>query len=342
MIVKVADFFTFLNRCFSEGVGKFDEIILPVKSSKENNNLHFASIKKGARFDFETVQLDTYRTIDPVKVLYYLSREKVLPAHYPPKRRLIIGVKSCDLRALEILDKAMINNEFVDQAYKHWRDNAIIISTDCLSITNTCHCTLTGGKPYSESGFDINLSKSFYNYHLTVGSQKGEELVEFMKKSITIEDDKPDILKNVANQRQEVIELLNKQNEEYFRSEDYSGLINSKLSKWETYSRECVGCGGCTNICPTCYCLILNDETKSEQFVKVRSYDSCQLNGYARVAGGGTPRPKMAERFRNRYMCKFSYMKSNFNTIGCTGCGRCTDVCPAKIDFRRTVSYLDK
>jgi len=81
----------------------------------------------------------------------------------------------------------------------------------------------------------------------------------------------------------------------------------------------------------------LNDESVEKEFVKVRSYDSCQLNGYAKVAGGTSPRPKVFQRFRNRYLCKFDYMKSNFGLLGCTGCGRCTETCTAKIDFREVI-----
>jgi len=109
------------------------------------------------------------------------------------------------------------------------------------------------------------------------------------------------------------------------------------MSAWGQESRQCVGCGACTNICPTCYCLILNEEGGSDRFVKVRSYDSCQWQGYARVAGGASPRPRMRQRFRNRYLCKFLYMPSNFQTLGCTGCGRCTEACPGQIDFRAVV-----
>ena len=72
----------------------------------------------------------------------------------------------------------------------------------------------------------------------------------------------------------------------------------------------------------------------------MRSFDSCQWNGYARVAGGATPRPKMFERFRNRYLCKFLFMKSNFDLLGCTGCGRCTEACAGNIDFRKVVKRV--
>jgi len=66
------------------------------------------------------------------------------------------------------------------------------------------------------------------------------------------------------------------------------------------------------------------------------------MYGYARVAGGGSPRHKMTERFRNRYLCKFDYMNHNFGEIGCTGCGRCTEACTAQIDFRKAVKNISK
>ena len=102
----------------------------------------------------------------------------------------------------------------------------------------------------------------------------------------------------------------------------------------------CIGCGACTHICPTCYCLILNDESKADQFIKQRTFDSCQYNGYARVAGGANPRSTMTKRFRNRYLCKFDYMMHNFEKLGCTGCGRCTQACAGEIDFRKVVHRL--
>jgi len=112
------------------------------------------------------------------------------------------------------------------------------------------------------------------------------------------------------------------------------------LTKWIDEAANCCGCGGCTNICPTCYCIILNDESTGKTFIKERSIDSCQVHGYARVAGGASPRLKMFERFRNRYLCKFNYMPSNFGLLGCTGCGRCIEVCAGKIEFREVLKRI--
>jgi ferredoxin len=45
-------------------------------------------------------------------------------------------------------------------------------------------------------------------------------------------------------------------------------------------------------------------------------------------------RATQAERLRQRIYHKFSYNPDKYDgQIGCTGCGRCIDVCPAGIDI---------
>ena len=195
--------------------------------------------------------------------------------------------------------------------------------------------------PYAEEGFDLNLSAINDSYFITVGTPKGQKLLDLMKEHISVQEPAPDTDKNVQLNRKKILQELVHQTK-YFKDISTNHKLRGKeMSLWEGNSKQCVSCGACTNICPTCYCLILNDESDAKQFIKTRSYDSCQLNGYAKVAGGGTPRPKMTERFRNRYLCKFSYMLSNFGTPGCTGCGRCIDACVAKLDMREVMHNIN-
>lgn len=334
MVVSVKDFEFFLKK----GIDGFSEIIVPQKiqsSAPEHKSFRFERLKENT-----SPTLNSFRTIDPLKILFYMMREKVYPVNENNRKRVVAGTKACDLKALILLDKAMLESGFTDQAYYHWRKNTLIISTDCDEICETCHCNLVGGKPFAEEGFDVNVSSVNDSYVLTSGSVQGDEFLTVMKKEIPVREKQTQEEQIISDKRNRVMSKLNSQNEKYARSNDYSEFRKAKIELWEEESKECVGCGACTNICPTCYCLILNDETNKKQFVKVRSYDSCQWFGYARVAGGGTPRHKMTERFRNRYLCKFDYMHHNFGELGCTGCGRCTEACTAKIDFRKAVKNV--
>jgi ferredoxin len=337
MIVNTKDFNSFLRKV-NNGLGSFSEVIIPFHAGPEINGK--ASIRLSRLEESKNLKLNYFRSFDPLKILFYLSREQVYPLKENNKKRIILGVKACDIKALLLLDIAMLQSGFVDPAYKQWRDSTLIISSDCDFIHETCSCNLVNGRPYSESGFDLNLSVIDGNYLIQIGSERCQEFTELMKKEITVANSTASDLEIVKSNRAKIFEQLVKKNNHLSHSGDFSEIRKVEHKNWEEASKECIGCGACTNICPTCYCLILNDESTEKDFVKVRSYDSCQWYGYARVAGGGTPRPKMTERFRNRYLCKFDYMQKNFGEIGCTGCGRCTEACAAKIDFREVVKNV--
>ena len=69
-------------------------------------------------------------------------------------------------------------------------------------------------------------------------------------------------------------------------------------------------------------------------------WDVCFYPGYWRMAGNLSPKPRLIDRFQNRFSCKFSYFPDNYDFISCTGCGRCIEACPGNIDIRRCLSEL--
>lgn len=335
MLIKEQALLSFLEQCSDGSIGAYSEVIVPVPVEGQDGQTKLAPFSKDNAF-----VLDGFRSVDPTKILYYMPREKVLPVDKSTKKRIVIGVKACDVKAMQVLDAGLAGEDFVDPAYQAWRDDTVLISTDCTAAAATCHCTLLGGAPYAESGFDLNLSRLGDAYYVQSGSEKGEAFLKLMEQNSDVQKSNDADVKAVQANRKKMADQVAAQNKDLERSDNYPNLRKDTDTEWPLASETCVGCGACTNVCPTCYCLILNDETKAQKFVKVRGYDSCQWHGYARVAGGDSPRPKMFQRFRNRYLCKFLFMKSNFNLLGCTGCGRCTEACAGNIDFRKVVKRI--
>jgi len=177
MLLRPEPFLAFLGRCSEETRPPYEEIYLPVAPP---------DVQGGASF-FKPFPprgrpvLDGYRAVDPLKSLFYLARERVAPFAPKPVRRLIVGAKACDLKGLELLDRALINDDFRDPAYAAWREETTLISFDCTEAGPTCHCTLVGGKPYPESGFDLNASPVEGRYLLTAASEKGNRFLAELK-----------------------------------------------------------------------------------------------------------------------------------------------------------------
>ena len=339
MVVSKSDLIKFFDTIQS----KFD-VFVPYQTERENDDLVFKKYDPEKEFI-----LDKYRTVDPVRTLFYMPSESVLPPSAKSNKRIIAGVKNCDLLGLAVLDDALLKDNFVEPNYKIWRDSSYIISCDCTDTLQTCHCVLLDNNPYPNNDtegqalFDLNLSPVDDKFIIEVGSKKGEELIEKIKEVCSLAEvtDKDKEIRE-AN-RAEVLKKVRDINSDFTPDRHYDVITeNKEASVWKEFCNECVQCGACTNICPTCYCLILNDESTKEEFRKVRSWDSCQLVGYAEVAGGGTPREHRWETFRNRYQCKYNFMKFNFDKLGCTGCGRCISACPAEIDLREVIQSLQE
>ena len=114
--------------------------------------------------------------------------------------------------------------------------------------------------------------------------------------------------------------------------------FNSNI--WKEEALTCVECGACNFICCTCHCFLLSDQQEGNIAERTRVWDACLYQNFARVAGGANPMKRRFQRVRNRYLKKFNFFPENINLNACTGCGRCIETCPAKIDIRRILRNL--
>jgi sulfhydrogenase subunit beta (sulfur reductase) len=116
--------------------------------------------------------------------------------------------------------------------------------------------------------------------------------------------------------------------------------LKSKI--WDEIGDRCLSCGNCTNVCPTCYCFDMMDEPNLDLKTgkRIRVWDSCQNERFAKVAGGESFREKRSQRKKHRFYRKFRYHNDKYNKFFCTGCGRCSRTCMAKINLKETLDQL--
>ncbi len=278
------------------------------------------------------------RSVQSLKSFFHLYAEDVSNLKNEKVKRIIIGVKACDLKALAVLDKMFLEGDYIDPFYKEKRDNTIIISSDCTEPRDNCFCTLLGGKPYAEDGFDLNLSPLKEGFIVEAGSDRGKAVING-NKSIFGNEAKETLNEDRARAREKITGKVNNKNKDFDLKAEFWKDLSKKhdSSAWAEHSEACVECGACTVVCPSCYCFLLADMPEKDKFKRVKYQDSCQFSGYARVAGGATPRPELYERFRNRYLCKYDYRPESLGIVACTGCGRCIEACQGGIDKREVI-----
>ncbi len=292
--------------------------------------------------------INNIRACTPAKEFIFPMRElaAVFPEPTGPlghKPFAVFGLKACDLRALDILDRVFLEEGFEDPLYTMRRQAMVIISSDCSDPGASCFCDAVGGRPYVESGFDINVSEVSHGFIVEAATDRGVALIsgidEVMIKQVS-EDD----LECRQRNRAAVIHKLETQNRDLHFEKPIKEILDAAgdSAVFEQESQSCIECQACTRVCPTCHCFYLYDDARKEYFSKTKMWDSCMRRNYAAVAGGANPRKVLGERIRHRLMHKFSYFLERYGIDMCVGCGRCVDGETGNVDIREVLKKLNR
>ncbi|MGQ9629292.1 MAG: 4Fe-4S dicluster domain-containing protein [bacterium] len=298
----------------------------------------------------EAPTLNSRRTAEPLKSLLFSARKivAIYPSESPtiPKeteKKVVIGAKACDLRSLKIMDYVFKEGDFKDPFYIADRESTTIIASDCTEYKESCFCLALGINPYPEEDYDLSFAEVSGGLVFSSGSPKGEALIESHRS--LFREASEDQIEERESKRKEFLkgysEKISRENLPPRDSLQVNVKRNFESPIWNNRSQKCVECGACNLVCPTCHCFILEDHRRREGgFARTRAWDSCQYAGFARVAGGLNPRARLAERIRNRFVKKFDFFPENAGLYACTGCGRCSEACIAKIDIREVLKEL--
>jgi len=251
---------------------------------------------------------------------------------------VVLGVHTCDLHGIRLLDK-VFNAGHADQHYQVRRANAILISIECLRPCSKHSFCKSMGTLTAPDNFDLHLTDIGDRYAVDIGSERGRALLEAHAETHPAGPEDIQLL-NAA--------LSEKWSRFPYRLDfDVSELpslmrVSYHSSLWEDLGRRCLACGSCTNVCPTCYCFNVQDEADFALSAgrRMRTWDSCQLDEFATVAGGHDFRPSRAARQRHRFMRKGQYQTDAYGLLGCVGCGRCAQACLAHINPVDTFNAL--
>jgi ferredoxin len=293
------------------------------------------------------VEFNNIRTCTPIKEFLFPLCElaAVFPEDLEPediKPFAVFGLKDCDLRSIEVLDKVFLEEEFEDPFYVARRQKMFIISSDCFEPGESCFCNVLDGQPYAESGFDLNVSQVKDGFIIEAGSQKGKDFLEKHSELFT------EVPKNTLAERDKIRAETKKKLEQNNTELKFDAPIRDVMTDtqdsdvFDEEAKTCVECQACTRVCPTCHCFYLYDAKQKDYFGKMKMWDSCMRLAYARVAGGANPRKVLGDRLRHRLMHKFAYFLDRYGINMCVGCGRCVDAEAGGIDIRKVLKKLNE
>lgn len=311
---------------------------------EEKGNIIFKQISNP-----DEIRLDYLNSKIPPKDVLFPKMETIFEYKYEGKdliitdrkdldeKILIFGVRPCDGFSFKLLEDFFADGQEKDEIFLKKRKNATIVSLGCNSPRTSCFCTSVGGHPFSKDNIDLSMVDLDDKYLLEANNEKGNVLLQ--KLTWLKNADKKDIKK---------AEELSKIAEESFVTKFNFDLVTELLDEnfdhpvWKEISESCIGCSSCTFMCPTCTCFDVIDEHDkyNNRGRRIRIWDTCQSCLYRLETSGHNPRPEKIQRCRNRIMHKFSYYPSNYNCLGCVGCGRCIEVCPVNNELRIIIDKI--
>ena len=242
------------------------------------------------------------------------------------QEQIIFGARPCDAASLPILDKVFAW-DYQDRFYQRRRELTTIVSLACKEADKDCFCTSVGLTPDTQSGADAMLLQiGEDSFEVRIFTEKGAALF----RGHTEESDKTGKTAEPPK-----VKFDAKQVENYLRTHFADPLFDHT-------SMRCVGCGGCTYVCPTCHCFDIVDVGGANKGKRVKNWDACQFSMFTLHASGHNPRSEQSARQRNRVQHKFNIYPEKFGAILCTGCGNCTRVCSASLGIHPVLKLLDQ
>ena len=241
--------------------------------------------------------------------------------------KVIMGIRSCDVRGIEYLDEVFLTKGYVDEFYKARRDKITIIANACYNPGKNCFCDSMGVSPTDPEAADVIMREVNGGYVWDVKTEKGEAITKQIEDLLEEQD----------------VELLSLK--PFLRKVEYDGVAEKlkdmfEHPMWEKYSEPCQTCGICTYLCPTCYCFDIQVKAWGDEGYRFRCWDSCMYHEYTQMAGGHNPREAAKERFRNRFLHKLQFFPERYGRPLCTGCGRCIVACPTGVSIIKIIDEV--
>ena len=239
---------------------------------------------------------------------------------------ILLICRPCDINAIRRLDNIFLNNGQSDLYYSRMRGKLKLIMLECTESFDNCFCVSMGSNIAHEYSAAMRIDDICALMEIC-----DPDLLPYFADEVPIEFS-PDFV--TENRRRANLPEIDR---------SQLGEV-CKLDYWNQYDEQCIACGGCNTVCPTCSCFdtvdVIYDET-SRDGERRRVWSSCMLRDFTQTAGGGMARKTQGANMRFKVLHKVFDYKQRFGSEHmCVGCGRCIDRCPKGIDYLDTINGL--
>ena len=301
-------------------IDNLDEVRIDLENQAQNSLKQFFFPQRETLFSYSNPAGDSYH-FEPVA-------EEIPPTLY-------FGVRPCDLAAVLYLDVVFLKNA-KDPNYLQRRQNSILVGLNCNDPFAGCFCNATRNGPFTDFGFDLQLTDLGDRFLVEYDRSRGQEIISEWRQFFAQAGEQ-----DVKAQYQAFLEARGKFRLQVHLDQAVKKLAEDEVpeSVWEELSMRCQDCGGCAYICPTCTCFTISDlQTSDHAGERIRSWDACTFSGFTRMAGGHNPVDRQMRGIEKRFRHKLQFDVKKDNRPSCVGCGRCVNICFGGTDIVRFIN----
>ena len=244
---------------------------------------------------------------------------------------IIIFARACDINAMKRLDNMfMANGGVVDKYYSQVRNKVKFFLLECEQSWDNCFCVSM--KTNTTDYYSVAMKLGGDTIELKI---KDAEFAEYFEWAGDCDYEPHFITENTR--KVQIPDITD--------TKMLKDIAN--LEMWKDYNDQCISCGGCNTVCPTCSCFetvdYLNQEN-SRKGERRRIWSSCMIPDFSKTAGGNIARkfPQQMMRYKARHKVYDYNKRFGGNEHMCVGCGRCVQRCPEDISFADTINKLSK
>jgi formate hydrogenlyase subunit 6/NADH:ubiquinone oxidoreductase subunit I len=258
----------------------------------------------------------------------------------PARCSAFIGVRACELAAIGIQDRVLLDGAYKDSVYQARRDQVFLVAVQCTQAAGTCFCASMGTGPQVRAAdVDLTLTEVVnaedHWFLAEAGSDRGREVLADLSHRPACEQERRAAAEGVeAAARQQT------------RRMDTTGIRellyqNFEHPRWDQVAERCLACANCTMVCPTCFCTTVEDvsDVTGGHAERWRLWDSCFTANFSFIHGGSI-RTSGKARYRQWMTHKLASWIDQFGSSGCVGCGRCITWCPVGIDITEELQAI--
>ena len=238
--------------------------------------------------------------LSPIQQTVFYFTEDEFRASKGKTRPMLIFARPCDINAMKVQARIYAGNGgYTDMYYERMKELAKYILMPCNGGDDTCFCVSMGTNTTDEYSVAVKPTEDGMLFEV-----KDEDLAAYFADAAAA-DFAPEFVQE--NELTAVIpEIPDRE------------VLNAlkKHDVWKQFNGRCISCGACTLACSTCTCFTTRDVIygdNPEVGERRRVSASCQIDDFAKVAGGGNYRLTAGDRMRYKMLHKFHDYNARFH-----------------------------